>query len=226
MNRTLLTCCLLLVNYLVLAEDGYRLWLRYENIADPLLLKQYRAAAGSIYFEKTSPTLEAAKKELEAGLNGLLGIRVGESKTNPAVIVRVPQTTVGNDGINYTVLGEEGFTIQYQSQAGKKHIVIAAATDKGALYGVFHFLRLLQSGVDVHSINITSVPKIRHRILNHWDNLNRHVERGYAGLSIWNWHTLPGYIDQRYIDYARANASIGINGVVLTNVKIVISAGT
>ena len=49
--------------------------------------------------------------------------------------------------------------------------------------------------------------------------MNRTVERGYAGFSLWNWHTLPGYIDQRYIDYARANASIGINGTVLTNVN-------
>lgn len=57
------------------------------------------------------------------------------------------------------------------------------------------------------------------RLLNHWDNLNRTVERGYAGFSIWNWHTLPGYIDKRYIDYARANASVGINGTVLTNVN-------
>ena len=56
-------------------------------------------------------------------------------------------------------------------------------------------------------------------MLNHWDNLNRTVERGYAGISIWNWQKLPGYIDQRYIDYARANASIGINGIVLTNVN-------
>lgn len=56
-------------------------------------------------------------------------------------------------------------------------------------------------------------------MLNHWDNLNRTVERGYAGFSIWNWHTLPDYIDKRYIDYARANASIGINSVSLTNVN-------
>ena len=49
--------------------------------------------------------------------------------------------------------------------------------------------------------------------------MNRTVERGYAGASIWNWHLLPGYIDKRYIDYARANASIGINGTVLTNVN-------
>ena len=57
------------------------------------------------------------------------------------------------------------------------------------------------------------------RILNHWDNLDRTVERGYAGFSIWNWHELPEFIDQRYIDYARANASIGINGAVVTNVN-------
>ena len=49
--------------------------------------------------------------------------------------------------------------------------------------------------------------------------MNRTVERGYAGMSIWDWHKLPDYIDQRYIDYARANASIGINGTVLTNVN-------
>jgi alpha-glucuronidase len=56
-------------------------------------------------------------------------------------------------------------------------------------------------------------------LLNHWDNLNRSVERGYAGISLWNWHTLPVYLDPRYKDYARANASIGINGTVLTNVN-------
>ena len=56
-------------------------------------------------------------------------------------------------------------------------------------------------------------------MLNHWDNLDRTVERGYAGFSLWDWHKLPDYIDPRYFDYARANASVGINGSVLTNVN-------
>ena len=98
-------------------------------------------------------------------------------------------------------------------------MVITANSDMGVLYGVFHFLRYMQTQQNIQSLAITSAPKIKHRLLNHWDNLNRSVERGYAGMSIWNWHTLPGYIDQRYIDYARANASIGINGVVVTNVN-------
>lgn len=84
---------------------------------------------------------------------------------------------------------------------------------------MFQFLRLIQTQQNIRQLSLTSTPKIQLRILNHWDNLNRSVERGYAGISIWNWHTLPGYIDQRYIDYARANASIGINGTVLTNVN-------
>ena len=56
-------------------------------------------------------------------------------------------------------------------------------------------------------------------MLNHWDNLDRTVERGYAGFSLWDWHKLPDYLSPRYTDYARANASIGINGTVLTNVN-------
>jgi alpha-glucuronidase len=56
-------------------------------------------------------------------------------------------------------------------------------------------------------------------MLDHWDNLDRSVERGYAGQSLWNWQALPGPPDPRYTDYARANASIGINGAVLNNVN-------
>ena len=72
---------------------------------------------------------------------------------------------------------------------------------------------------DLSRLNIIESPKTDIRLLNHWDNLDRTVERGYAGFSIWNWHKLPEYLDPRYKDYARANASIGINGTVLTNVN-------
>jgi alpha-glucuronidase len=71
----------------------------------------------------------------------------------------------------------------------------------------------------VADLSIVSSPRIKHRLLNHWDNLDRTVERGYAGFSLWDWHRLPDYIDPRYHDYARANASIGINGAALTNVN-------
>ena len=69
------------------------------------------------------------------------------------------------------------------------------------------------------ALDIVSQPRTQIRVLNHWDNLDRHVERGYAGQSIWDWHKLPAYLDPRYTDYARACASLGINGAVLTNVN-------
>ncbi len=102
---------------------------------------------------------------------------------------------------------------------GIKVIILRANEDIGVLYGVFHFLMLLQTNHDISKLNIESSPKIRFRLLNRWNNLDRTVERGYAGFSLWDWQLLTDYKDPRYRDYARANASIGINGTVLTNVN-------
>jgi alpha-glucuronidase len=213
---------LLLTSAAGFAEDGYRLWLRYDKLQNAALLQQYSARLSNIYIEGTSPTLTIAKSELLNGLSGLLGkkIAVAKTATNNSLVVCVNPGVCKNVPNNLNQrLGKEGFAIRTIRTKGANNIAIIANTDVGALYGVFHFLRLLQNGESIANLSVTSTPKIQHRVLNHWDNLNRHVERGYAGISIWNWHTLPGYIDKRYIDYARANASLGINGTVLTNVN-------
>jgi alpha-glucuronidase len=116
-------------------------------------------------------------------------------------------------------LDPAGYRIRTLTVARHRVIVIAAREDIGVLYGTFHFLRLLQTRQTLEHLDVTSVPRIRHRILDHWDNLDRSVERGYAGESIWEWHKLPDYLDPRYTDYARACASLGINGTVPTNVN-------
>ncbi|HLI93729.1 MAG TPA: alpha-glucuronidase family glycosyl hydrolase, partial [Puia sp.] len=116
-------------------------------------------------------------------------------------------------------LGDDGYLIRTVTITGSQHILIAAATDKGILYGVFRFLRLLQTQASLTRIDINSIPAYHYRILDHWDNLDRFVERGYAGISIWDWFRLPGFKDPRYTDYARADASVGINGAVLNNVN-------
>ncbi len=207
------------------AEDGYRLWLRYDRIRDPQLLQEYRKAVSSF---QTNGSI-SAQQELITGLGGLLGstpreiyaksarfndgcLIVGTPSTSP-IIARLP----GHDTLSR--LGEEGFTIRSITLDGKKGIIIAAATAKGTLYGVFRFLRLVQTHHSLQALDITEIPAYHYRILDHWDNLNRFVERGYAGLSIWDWFTLPTYKDPRYTDYARANASVGINGTVLNNVN-------
>ncbi len=222
MKKFLLGLAFMLFALLPRAEDGYRLWLRYDKIADATLHRTYSNQLQAISIKGTSPTLSVAKAELLSGLQGLLGktIPVDQQLRRPGVVIATKdQMTNGISGIDYAALGREGFAISSMKSSGQNQILITANTDIGLLYGVFHFLRLLQTHQPIDRLTITSIPKIQHRVLNHWDNLNRHVERGYAGISIWNWHQLPGYLDQRYTDYARANASIGINGTVLTNVN-------
>ena len=91
--------------------------------------------------------------------------------------------------------------------------------EAGVIYGTFQFLRLLQTRQPIEHLALHSSPRVQHRILNHWDNLDGTVERGYAGASLWDWRKLPDFVAPRYTDYARACASIGINGTVLTNVN-------
>lgn len=207
------------------AEDGYRLWLRYDLVDDRQLLQQYRSSISGIRIAATTPTLQAALDELTTALEGLLGrkLPIRNKIAGGAIVAGTPATMpdIASLPLKHQLAqaGSEGFVISTQNIHNKSIIAIAANTDIGVLYGTFHFLRLLQTHQSIAHLSIVSAPVINHRILNHWDNLNRTVERGYAGISIWDWHKLPYFIDRRYIDYARANASIGINGTVLTNVN-------
>lgn len=205
------------------AETGYRLWLRYDQITDQNLLTKYRAQLRSLNFQTTSPSGLVAKKEITDALKGLLDKPVDLLNTNVAtLIVGTPKSSdlikslIAEKDLNN--LGD-GYIIRTVKNNRKQKIVIGALTDKGLLYGVFHFIRLLQTHQALSALKISESPLIKNRILNHWDNLDGTVERGYAGSSLWEWHKLPGFTPTRYTDYARANASVGINGTVLNNVN-------
>jgi alpha-glucuronidase len=217
---------LLLISYLFIrAENGYDLWLRYRLIDDNKVLTDYLNQVSSININANSPTILAAKEELLNGIYGLTGKRPAETNAvkNGCIIAGTPSSSqyILQPGTRELLseAGKEGFLLLTKNISLKKVIVIAANTDVGILYGAFHLLRLMQTHKPINDLHIVSSPLIKLRLLDHWDNLNRTVERGYAGFSLWNWQTLPGYIDKRYKDYARANASIGINGTVLNNVN-------
>jgi len=207
------------------AEDGYDLWLRYRRVADAARLTEYRAALTSVVAEGSSPTLASARDELVVGLTGLLGRRVGVSgrPVTGSVVIGTPASSpvIAALGLASALrgVGDDGFVIRAIPVNGARAIVIAANRDVGALYGAFHLLRVLQTNQSLVRLNIASAPKVQWRMLNHWDNLDRSVERGYAGQSLWEWTALPNDVSPRYRDYARANASIGINAAALTNVN-------
>ena len=154
------------------AEDGSRLWLRFDNVSKP------------------------------ATITGVKGTAMTELQTywqgGPVLLKR--QKGIAKDG--YTI----------KSQDAK--IVITASNDAGLLYGAYHLLRLQETGQSCNQLNISEQPVYDLRILNHWDNPNGTVERGFAGKSIF---LNPD--PERMKIYARANASVGINGTVLNNVN-------
>ncbi|HKJ33224.1 MAG TPA: alpha-glucuronidase family glycosyl hydrolase [Balneolales bacterium] len=207
-------------------ESGHKLWLRYIPVSNNNLLQKYRHSVQKVDINAVAPTMKVAANELKRGLDGLLSgkIPITHSVTqNGIIIVGTPKNSklVASLHLRNELhkLGKEGYLIKNVQINQKKCIVIAANTDIGVLYGSFGFLRLLQTHQHITHLNISSSPKIEYRILDHWDNLNETVERGYAGLSLWNWANLPEYKVPRYKAYARADASIGINGEVLNNVN-------
>ena len=145
---------------------------------------------------KSSPTLTIAKQELQKGWKG-------ESGTSVTLLIKADKAIRG-----------DGYRISKNA--------VQADTENGILYGVFDLLRRQQTGESI--MDEISNPTYDRRILNHWDNLNGSIERGYAGQSIF-WHegkdvlTVTEADKALWEEYARANASIGINGSVLNNVN-------
>ncbi|MCP9223544.1 alpha-glucuronidase [Erythrobacter sp. LQ02-29] len=188
------------------AEDGYDLWLRYAPLEgeartaldrfDPVIVRPAGAHRD---------TVDIAVAELERGLSSLMERPLHAGGTGAIALECNAAVEGARDG--YDIAGSEtGITIRSNS-------------DTGCLYAAFSLLRYLSLGNEPHTVDLKSSPAMPLRMLDHWDNPDGSVERGYAGRSIFDWWHLPEVLDRRMIDYARANASIGINGVVVNNVN-------
>ena len=212
----------------VRAEDGHELWLRYPEITETALRDQYRRQLTGIVMPGESKTIAAARAELSHGLKGLLGQdvpTVDAIKDRGIVVAGTPRTSPAIEGLGWEEklqkLGSEGYLIQNARFAGQPCIVIAAREEIGVLYGAFHLLRLVQTRQPIDRLVVASAPRIQRRMLNHWDTpgSNQDSVEWYKGHSVWRWNDLPEKIDARYVDYARACASVGINGMTPNNVN-------
>jgi len=208
-------------------EDGYEAWLRYRPVVDPVRLDKCRKAISSIYCDNFGSE-PLARDELVIGLSTMLGQAipvVHEARAGAVILAQAGSYLLkGHFSFDDVLkMGSDGFMIKTVKQGEGKAVIIASYSHTGILYGAFTFLRLLQNyDFDLHPelvFDIEETPKNPLRILAHWDNLDGTVERGYAGRSLWKWSQLPDHVDGRLKDYARLNASLGINGVVLNNVN-------
>jgi alpha-glucuronidase len=202
------------------AEDGYELWLRYEPLEGEALerLREFNPRIMLIDRKRmvamsdepyVAPTSLLAIGELNDGLASLLGLsRLDFENSERDVVLECGFHAPGEPVPSF-----------YSIRSTSDEIRIRGSDDLFCLYGAHALLRELSQGVDPAKIDIYSAPAMPLRMLNHWDNSDGSVERGYAGRSIFDWWRLPEHLDQRMTDYARANASIGINAVSVNNVN-------
>lgn len=193
-------------------SDGSQLWLG----------KQYANSCQVISQLPNDATAKIAKQELENNWRG------------KNVELKIDKSLNLGEGYNiYARPAQQGDNIQYEA-------TITASNPIGLLYGAYELIRL--QNTDAYNtgsgnqqnfskaIDETEKPQVGLRILNHWDNLDGSIERGYAGKSIFNWEeiklgkngkggSISKSLHDRLITYARANASLGINGSVLNNVN-------
>lgn len=205
-------------------EDGYQLWLRYAPPGD--MTQQYRKIVQCLRVEGNSATCGILRSECQSAFRSLLGneVTLSEYYFGPGMVIL---GTPGNSALirnwyrvaDLAAVGEEGYLIRSTRIGNKPVTVIAANSEQGMLYGGYHFLRLMQTARPIDSLDITEQPAMQLRLMNHWDNPNGSIERGYAGRSLWKWNELPETLTSRYADYARVCASVGINGAVINNVN-------
>ena len=213
MKKYLILLFMVLTSLHVSAQsDGSQLWLG----------KQYANSCQVISQLPDDATAKIAKQELENNWRG------------KNVELKIDKSLNLGEGYNiYARPAQQGDNIQYEA-------TITASNPIGLLYGAYELIRL--QNTDAYNtgsgnqqnfskaIDETEKPQVGLRILNHWDNLDGSIERGYAGKSIFKWEeiklgkngkggSISKSLHDRLITYARANASLGINGSVLNNVN-------
>jgi alpha-glucuronidase len=208
------------------SNDGYKLWLDYQPITNPTIKKDMTDLMSGVFIFGEDPTYHVIRNELNLASQKMILQAPSFNTTDKTKAefwlgtrTQMSQFLSMTEQVEIKDLGEDGYWMGPIEVDGKSHYAIIGNRPVGVLYGVYNLIKSIQTETFDKSLLISDYPKVKLRMLNHWDNLDKTVERGYAGASIWDWHKLPGYVDPRYIEYARANASLGINAVSVTNVN-------
>ena len=186
-----------------------QLWLEYRKVNS----KGNEAYVKNIIFdgfEAEHPVIKNALKELTAGVRGMLGLKEVSVQTEtkePSLLIKKQKAASGDLEGAYRLVEKSG------------SLSLLAGEETGVLYGVFHVLRMIATEKSLQGVEVHQSPSQPLRMINHWDNLDGSIERGYSGRSIY-FKNNEFFIDGRTRDYARFLASIGINGVVINNVNV------
>lgn len=198
----------------------YSAWLRYPRLADTTISSRYREVLSLVVVEGRDLESRTAVLELKNGAFRMLGIHPTISSVKPShgsyTEIRVADESCADaegilpDGFRITVVGDgEGRQLRIVGRSGV-----------GCLYGVFWVLAHMRRAKPLDQAVGLENPANRIRMLNHWDNLDGSIERGYAGRSLFFRDGRVAYSERRIRDYARLLASIGINALSFNNVNV------
>ncbi|WP_333508694.1 alpha-glucuronidase family glycosyl hydrolase [Thermoanaerobacterium thermosaccharolyticum] len=207
-----------------LVSSMYDCWLRYK-LCDEKVLDGYKDYFKYIVVKSNDRIISNAANELKIALSSI-------ADDDIEIIGNIPESNcifVGTlddfkaEGFDIDLENElksEGFALKTFEKNNRKVLTVIGGSEKGVLYGAFHLIRSIFSGKALKDSLCIDNPQNAFRILNHWDNMDGNIERGYAGKSIF-------FKDNRIVDdlsrikdYARLLASIAINGVVINNVNV------
>lgn len=205
------------------SETGGEAWSRYAPLDSPAV-ERYKGLPSTAVVLGDSVLLASSRTELARGMKGMLGrtLRVDSGIPTEASIVigTVEQfrRIAPNLAMNESLRGD-GFWLTLAQVHGFGCVVIAGASERGVLYGVFSFLSRIAQGQTVSALNEVQQPSAAVRWVNQWDNLDGTIERGYSGRSIFFENGKVRKDLTRAAAYARLLASIGINGCNVNNVN-------
>ncbi len=207
------------------AESGYAAWLRYGTWPAGVPHLPGTAARQRVVAAGTSELAATARTELVAGIGALTGrLPEVEAQAPPSLACLRVGTLADPDlaalvaEANLEAPPQDGFVLL--SRVGPAQVAVVGGDDRGSLYGVFGLLRRLFLGEGLPSGPVAEAPAVELRILEHWDNLDGSVERGYAGRSIFFADGRPVSEQRRVADYGRLLASVGVNAVAVNNVNV------
>ena len=224
MRRTWVLLLLLLAPTALHAESGYDAWLRYARLEDQAARRYSEAVPAVVVSFGAEATIQSAREELIRGIRGMLnrGLRVETRLTTEAAIVIGTLSRLRQAAPQLAPTGNldgDGFWLRTVRSSGGRSIVITAQNDRGLLYGTFALLRKISLGESLADLDQKETPYSPIRWINHWENLDGSIERGYGGRSIF-WENGRARADlSRVSDYGRLLASLGINGCSINNVN-------
>ena len=182
-------------------QNWSQMWLGYHPISKDN--KNWKVICND--FSKEDRVVKSAIGEFATGIKGYFDADITENDGDVYVLEIAKDANIAEEG--YFIKGE------------KSGITLKASDENGVIYGVFAILRKLGARVAVEEISEEAAPSNPLRMMNHWDNMDGSIERGYSGESFF-FENDEMYINERTVDYARFMASVGINGIVINNVNV------